>query len=168
MPRKRRRAKVRRLGFKDLWLTDLMHLAWGWTPPLEGSLGKLQTLEDCRGAWEQNRERFMIMCVCEVGGRRAINCDAHTFGYKPGERPWGWWKFEAKRDRPYRRISRDTPEAQFPILKKMGVISKEEEKLFMQHREARRREQEEHEAYLDSLSKRPEIKNEQPESPRPI
>ena len=149
---------MRRLGFKDLWLTDLMDLAWGWSPRLEGSLGKLRTMEDCKAAWEQTRERFMIMCVCKVGSRRAINCDAHTFGYKPGERPWGWWKFEAKKDRPY-----SGAEAQFPILKRMGVISKQEAELFMQRREVRRRKREEHEAYLDSLGKSPEI--EQSESP---
>ena len=158
MPRKRRRAKTRRRRFNDLYLSDLLHLAWGWSPPLEGAFTELRTLEGCKAAWEQNRERFMIMCVCKVGSRRAINCDAHTFGYKPGERPWGWWKFEAKKDRPY-----GGAEAQFPILKRMGVISKQEAELFMQRREAERRKREEREVFLDSLGRSPEI--EQSESP---
>ncbi len=151
MPRKRRRVKIRRLGFKDLYFSDLMHLRWAWIPPLDGSLGKLRTLEDCREAWEQNREQFMRMCTCKTDDGR--DCGAHSWGYAPGERPWGWWEFEVKKNRPCRGA-----EAQFPILKKLGVISEQEEKLFLQRREARRRKREEHEAYLDSLGKSSEIK----------
>ncbi len=161
MPRKRRRVKMRRLGFRDLPFVDLMHLRWAWIPPLEGSLGKLRTLEDCREAWEQNREQFMRMCTCKTDDGR--DCGAHSWGYAPGERPWGWWKFEAKRNKPYAQNSQSNPEAQFPILKKLGVISDQEEKLFLQRLEVRRRKREEHEAYLDSLGKSPEI--EQSESP---
>lgn len=57
-----------------------------------------------------------------------------------------------KKNRPCRGA-----EAQFPILKKLGVISEQEEKLFMQRREVRRRKREEHKAFLDSLGKSPEI-----------
>ncbi len=142
---------MRRLGFKDLYFSDLMHLAWGWTPPLEGSLGKLRTLDDCREAWEQNRERFMVMCTGKTESCR--DCGVHPWCYEPGERPWGWWRFEAKRNRPYAQISQSDPEAQFPILKKLGVISEQEEKLFLQRREVRRRKREEHEAFLDSLGR---------------
>ena len=165
MPRKRRRAKVRRLGFKDLPFVDLMHLRWAWIPPREGSLGKIRTLEDCREAWEQNREQFMVMCTCK--DRNLRDCGAHSWGYEPGERPWGWWKFEAGRNRPYAQISQSDAEAQFPILKKMGVISEQEEKLFVQRLEAERRGQEEREAYLDSLGKESESQKNQGENLRP-
>ena len=163
MPRKRRHAKKRRVGLRweDLYLTDQFACSWGWSKPREGTLGQLKTIQQVEILWWQERDRFIQMCTCPSPLLRT--CGKHSFCHYPGERPWAWWKFEMKMERPsvhfpesvYRRrygiprpsVSQwdchESVQFQCPVLEKLRVITNEERKLVQIRREAWRRKQEE-------------------------
>ncbi len=139
MPRKRRHAKKRRVGLRweDLYLTDQFACTWGWSKPREGTLGQLKTIQQVEALWWQERDRFMQLCTCPDPFKRT--CDRHPYCFHPGERPWGWWQFEARTERP-------SAQFQYQVLKKLGVISEEERKLVRVRKEAVRRREEQREA----------------------
>ena len=139
MPRKRRHAKKQRAGlrFEDLYLTDKFACTWGWSKPREGTLGQLKTIQQVEALWWQERDRFMQLCTCPDPFKRT--CDRHPYCFHPGERPWGWWRFEARAGRP-------SAQFQYQVLKKLGVIGEEERKLVRVRKEAMRRREEQREA----------------------
>ena len=166
MPRQRRRAKKRRAGlrFEDLYLTDQFACSWGWSKPREGDLGRLKTIQQVENLWWGERSKFMQTCTCPTPLLRT--CGKHPFCHRPGERPWAWWAFEMKMERPsvhfpesvYRRRygiprpsvwqgdAHESVQFQYPVLEKLGVITNEERKLVQIWRDFGRRKEEEREA----------------------
>ena len=181
MPRKRRHAKKRRVGLRwdELGLSDKFDLAWGWSKPWEGTTSKLRTIEQVEAVWWQERERYMAMCTCPTPLLRT--CGKHSFCYSPGQRPWGWWRFEMKMETPrghlpgsvYRRRygiprpsvwqgdAHESVQFQYPVLEKLGVITNEERKLVRSWREFRRRREEEREAQCRGPGESPERQKEE-------
>lgn len=181
MPRKRRHAKKRRVGLRweDLYLTDQFACSWGWSKPREGTLGKLKTIQQVEGFWRRERSRYLVMCSCLDPFHRT--CANHPYCYRPGERPWAWWKFEMKMERPsihfpesvYRRRygiprpsvwqgdAHESVQFQYPVLEKLGVITNEERKLVRSWREFRRRREEEREAQCRGPGESPEGEKEE-------
>ncbi len=166
MPRKRRNPKKRRVGLRwdELGLSDKCDLAWGWSKPWEGTTCKLRTVEQVEIVWWEERERYMAMCTCPTPLLRT--CGKHPFCHRPGERPWAWWAFEMKMERPsvhfpesvYRRRygiprpsvwqgdAHESVQFQYLVLEKLGVITNEERKLVQIWRDFGRRKEEEREA----------------------
>lgn len=127
MPRVKRKNKSRNI--RALTFYQVMALVVGWRDPLEYpfipdyQLG-YRTLKELKEAWELHRDNPRI---CQW-----LNPD--DFEYRPGRRPYAWWRFESKEPRDY-RISQEVQ------LEQLGELT-EREKLELA-RSRKRKEQKE-------------------------
>ncbi len=121
MPRKRRVAKIRRDFRADrLGFNDWFGLCVGWRPE-DGE--ELKTWADVRECVRQNRH---LLKMCDRSPAcQEIHCLA--FHYRPGTRPWWWWKFEKGFER------RPREEESISLLEEMGEVTEEERAALKRH-----------------------------------
>ena len=102
MPRRKRAGKRRAEEFAHLDGHDMVTLLAGWEPPAsehERSRTQLQTLEDCRAAWEIHRQ------------------DGFLQSDQYGRCAWAWWEFDAQ--------PKDRGLSEYAQLARWGLLTEE-------------------------------------------
>ena len=112
------------IQLEDLKMAETVMLSSGWLEQFAAG-AVIRTEDQLRSFYRRHRRYFLTM-------RAPDNCtDRHwPLYHRPGCRPWIWWRVEMDREPP----EPDTDWTEASTLRRLGVLTAQEEKLLKRKR----------------------------------